>query len=107
MTSEELDSIDHALSALAIHDGFCAGAKAAALRFNARVQQERSRCEGARATHEQARAVPADLEIELRAAAIMYVVERERIAARWRIPLRAPRFTVMANPSVATGPGAR
>jgi hypothetical protein len=90
VTTEDLDCIDRALSLLLIHDGYSAEAKSAALRFNSRIQQERSRFEGARAMHEQGRAVSPDVEIELRASAVMYTVERERIVRLWKIPLRAP-----------------
>ena len=92
MTTEDLDCIDHALGEIPILHGFCAGAKGAALRFNSQVQLERARCEDARATHDQAGAVSPDIEIELRAAAVMYSAERERIASRWGI-LLGPRFT--------------
>jgi hypothetical protein len=92
MTTEDLTGIDRALSALVIHDGYSAGAKSAALRFNAQIDEERSRFERARAIHERAGAVSPDVEIELRASAAMYLAERERIVRRWRIPLRQPQI---------------
>jgi hypothetical protein len=88
MTTEDLDRIDHALSALVIPGGSCPDAQNAALRFNSQLEQERSRLRRARATHEQARVVSPDVEVELRAAAAMYALERERIARRWNISLR-------------------
>ncbi len=90
MTTQDLDCIDRALSVLVIGDGYCAGAKSAAQRFNSQIQQERSRLKCARATHEQARRVSPDVEIELRASAVMYVVERERIVRLWSISSRLP-----------------
>jgi hypothetical protein len=89
MTTEDLNRIDLALSALVIHDGYSAGARSAALRFNSQVQHERCRFEHVRAAHGQVSTVSPDVEIELRAAAAMYVVERERIIRVWSIPLRA------------------
>ena len=89
MTTEDLDRIDLALSALVIHDGYSAGARSAALRFNSQVQQERARFQRVRAAHDDVSTVPPDVEIELRAAAAMSGVERERIVRVWRIPLRA------------------
>jgi hypothetical protein len=88
MTTGDLDCIDRALSVLVIHDGYSTGAKSAALRFNSQIQEERSRFECARATHEHARAVSLVVEIELRASAVMYEVERERIVRLWNIRLR-------------------
>jgi hypothetical protein len=89
MTSEDLDCIDGAFSALVVDESCSAGAKSAALRFNARIEQERSRFSGAGATRARAGEVSAELEIELRAAAAMFAVERDRIVRLWRIPLRA------------------
>ena len=89
MTTQDLDRIDRELSALDAQGASCAEAKRAALRFNAQLEQERARLKGARATQGRARPIPMKLEIELRAAAVMYGVERERVVRRWNIPLRA------------------
>jgi hypothetical protein len=91
MTTEELDCIERALSALVVHDGYSPGAKRAALQFNSQLERERSRLLGrARLTQGEAHGVSSELEIELRGAAIMYAVERERVAQLWRLPLRLP-----------------
>ncbi len=89
MTNEDLDGIDRALRVIVVPDGYSAGAKDAALRFNARLHEERSRFERARATYEETHTVSAQLEIELRASAAMFAVERERLVRFWRLPLRA------------------
>jgi hypothetical protein len=91
MTVEELDCIERALTALLTHDGCSPGAKQAASQFNARLERERARLlGGARPTQGDAGAFTSELEIELRGAAIMYAVERERVARLWRLPLRLP-----------------
>ena len=90
MTSEDLDSIDRALAELLLspHDGYPAGARGAALGFNAQIERERSRVEAARRMRAEAGAVAPGLDVELRAAAVMLVAERERVVRRWSIPLR-------------------
>ena len=91
MTMEELDCIERALSALVVQDGFSPGAKQAALQFNSQLERERSRLlGGARAGQGDAGGFSSELEVELRGAAIMYAVERERVARLWRLPLRLP-----------------
>jgi hypothetical protein len=90
MTPEDLAQIELALSPLDIHDGYSAAARSAALQFNTQVERERARFEEVRAAAGPAGAIPPSVEVELRATAAMYLVERARLVRVWRIPLRVP-----------------
>jgi hypothetical protein len=88
MTSEELCHIDAELRPLSISVECCDDAHAAVGRFNARIEHERTRLHDARASLDGTGSLPLDLEVVLRAAAVMFKVERERIAQRFRfVPL--------------------
>ena len=89
MSNDELDRIDVTLRLLSVPEICSPHAKAAIGRFNARIEQERSRVHVARASLGDSGSLPLDLEVVLRAAAVMFTVERERIARRFRfVPLR-------------------
>jgi hypothetical protein len=86
MTLEELEAIDRALSQLAVDEGDPARAKNEVKRFNAELQKGRARLASVRAAM-QGSSVPPELEVELRAYALMFARERERIAELWGMPL--------------------
>jgi hypothetical protein len=88
MTTEDLDCIDRALSMLVVHPTCSLEAKSAVLRFNARIQPERSRLGSARAMQQEGCAVDPSIEIELKASAVMFAEERNRVVRLWRIPFR-------------------
>jgi hypothetical protein len=90
MSIMELDGIGHALKPLVVSDACSSYVKDAVRRFNARLGQERARLEGARATREQSGSVPLEVEVALKAYAVMFAVERERMMRRFRfVPLLA------------------
>ena len=89
MSSAELDRIEGMLTPLTVSDGCSDDAKDAVRRFNAKIEQERSRLGAARATLGESGSLPSDIAVALRAAAVMFTVERERIVRRYRfVPLR-------------------
>jgi hypothetical protein len=94
MTTEELDAIAATVRALMVDDPTRPArtrnaakrltqqsefAKSAVHRFNLQVEVQRLLLERARAKHDAGERVPADLQVELRAAAVLYSVERDRI----------------------------
>jgi hypothetical protein len=87
VTNEDLDGIDRALSPLVLGVGNTAQAIDVATRFNASVEQARSSLAAARAAHEQGRSVDSDVEVRLKAYALMFAGERERIVRDWAISL--------------------
>jgi hypothetical protein len=93
MTTEELDGIASAVRGLMVDDSVRpAGTKRAAQqlarwefatravqRFNVQVEAQRLLLERARAKHDSGERVPDELQVELRATAVLYGVERDRI----------------------------
>jgi hypothetical protein len=86
MTLEELEAIDRALSMLVVVEGDSKRAKSEVMRFNTELQKGRARLASVRSAM-QGSTVPAELEVELRAYALMFARERERIAELWGMPL--------------------
>jgi len=80
MTPEELDRIDHELRSLSVADArpdVCETIQ----RYNAEIERHRAIIAAAR----QAGVVQPELAVELRAAAVLYAVERERLVRRFRL----------------------
>jgi hypothetical protein len=71
---------------LVVDEGDSKRAKSEVTRFNAELQQGRARLASVRSAM-QGSSVPPELEIELRAYALMFAKERERIADLWGMPL--------------------
>jgi hypothetical protein len=62
--------------------------KDAARRFNVRLEQERSALDSARAAYREFGSMSLEVDVTLKAMAVMFSVERERIAQRFRfVPL--------------------
>ncbi len=79
MTPDELDRIDSAFRALAVREGDSAHARLAVRRFNAEIERQRAAIAAARAGKE----LTPQSEVELRAAAVLYTDERDRIVRRF------------------------
>jgi hypothetical protein len=88
MSSADLDRIDSVLTPLVASDACSDDAKAAVQRFNAQIEQERSRLGAARARLGASGSLPVELAVALEAAVVMLAVERDRIVRRFRVPLR-------------------
>jgi hypothetical protein len=84
MSDTELDRIERLLEPLAASEACSPHVKEAVRRFNASVEQERSRLDAARAAYRESGAVPVEVAVALQAVAVMYSVERDRIVQRFR-----------------------
>jgi hypothetical protein len=78
MSLEELDRIEHELKILSMADAR-ADACDAIQRYNTEIERHRATIAAAR----QAGMVRPEIEVELRAAAVLYAVERERLVRRF------------------------
>ncbi len=88
MTNVELDRIETALRPLAVSEACSSEVKDAVRRFNVHLEQERSALDSARATCREFGSVSLELDVTLKAMAVMFTVERERIVRRFRfVPL--------------------
>jgi hypothetical protein len=91
MSSAKLDRVECVLRPLAVSKTCSAEAKEAVRRFNAQIEQERSKLEAARAAYGPCGSFPKELQVALAAAAVMFEVERERITRRFCfVPLSHP-----------------
>lgn len=89
MSSADLDRIDRVLTPLVASAPCSDDANAAVQRFNAQIEQERSRLGAARARLAASGSLPVDVAVSLEAAAVMLTVERDRIVRRFQfVPLR-------------------
>jgi hypothetical protein len=79
MTAEELDRFDKAFRALACRETDSAPARMEVQRYNAEVERQRALLASARAGEQ----LTPQSEVELRAAAILYANERDRIVRRF------------------------
>jgi hypothetical protein len=79
MTAEELDRLDEAFRALSYRETDPAPARVEVQRFNAEIERQRALLASARAGE----ALTPQREVELRAAAILYANERDRIVRRF------------------------
>jgi hypothetical protein len=82
MSPEELDRIDQALRSLNGGTETPSEAWDAIQRFNAEIERQRAAVAAARLA---AGAVRPEVEVELRAAAVLYADERERLVRRFRL----------------------
>jgi hypothetical protein len=85
MTSEELDRLDGALKPLAVSSA-PAQARDAVRALNGELERARAQVAAAREVHGRTGAISAEVETLLRAYAVMYAQERERIVRHWGIP---------------------
>jgi hypothetical protein len=79
MTAEELEVMDRAFRLLAVRENDSAAARLAVRRFNAEVEQQRAML----ATARSGKLLTPEGEVELRAAAVLYAEERDRIVRRF------------------------
>jgi hypothetical protein len=79
MTAEELDRLDQAFRALSCRETDPAPVRVEVQRFNTEIERPRALLASARAGE----ALTPQSEVELRAAAILYTNERDRIVRRF------------------------
>jgi hypothetical protein len=85
MTDEDLDCIERALVPLAVGEHLSARVKSIASQFNAQVDAARARVAAAREAAARAGSISSEERNELRAYAVMYSEERERLVRQWGI----------------------
>jgi len=83
MTAEELDRLEKAFRALAFRETDPAVARLEVQRYNAEVERQRALLASAR----NGEALTPQSEVELRAAAVLYANERDRIVRRFGLRL--------------------
>lgn len=84
MTSEDLDGLDAALKPLVV-SAAPALAREAVRVLNAELEAARAQVAAAREVHSRTGAISVEIETLLRAYAVMYAQERERLVRHWGI----------------------
>jgi hypothetical protein len=84
MTTEELESLDGALKPLVVAAA-PAQARDAVRALNVELERARAQVAAAREVHSRTGAIPVEVETQLRAYAVMYAQERERVVRHWGI----------------------
>jgi hypothetical protein len=85
MTSAELDHLHGALKPLVVSSA-PAQARDAVRALNLELERARAQVAAAREVHGRTGAVSVEVETQLRAYAVMYAEERERVVRHWGIP---------------------
>jgi hypothetical protein len=85
MTHEDLDRIERTMVPLAVGEHLSARAKSIASQFNVQVDAARARIAAAREAAARAGSISSAELNELRAYAVMYAEERERLVRQWGI----------------------
>jgi hypothetical protein len=84
MTSEELDRLDGALKPLVV-SAVPAQAREAVRALNVELERARAHVAAAREVHRRTGTISLEVQTQLRAYAVMYAQERERVVRHWGI----------------------